>query len=175
MNECRPNLLRTIGLAALSAVFFSACAGQQGAADAAFQSLFVAKDAASLRTDRIGSGEQISFLVDRSFPEIDLTGARLQVLRDANWLVCTGRRDQWQSFVDQTGGAARLIHQRILFFRKDAAVVMYAARYRSSVESDATGVDRTTPQSGQQHVVIQRMDLGDPNVKLIMDSFGTTC
>jgi hypothetical protein len=175
LRERSKILLRVVAVSVLAAICATGCAGREGESDTNFQTLFVAKDAARVRNDRIGSNEQISFTVSRQFPEIDMTEAKIQLLRDSNWIGCTGRNSDWDSFVDKASDSRMLIHQRVLYFKKNSSFVMYSVRYRSSLEPDDKGVDRSKPRSNEQHVVVQKMNLNDSEMKPLLDSFGVKC
>lgn len=173
-DRCK-SLLFIVAAAVLAAVSAIGCAGLESETDVKFHSLFVPKDAARVRNDRIGNNEQISFVVSRQFPATDMTEAKILFLQDSNWIGCKGRNSDWDSFVDEASGPRVLTHQRVLYFKRNSTLVIYSARYRSSLESEVPEVDRSRPRTSEQHVVIQKMNLDDSEIERLLDSFGVKC
>jgi hypothetical protein len=132
-------------------------------------------DARNVTRSPQGAWEQISFVVDRPYPDFAFADEQLGTWLNAGWKLCKSQEPGWSSFVDVASGPSRRIHQKTLHLAKGNELILLSGRYHSSNAEALKPSAHAEPESTTQYGMVIWMKGSPEEIKSALDSFRASC
>ena len=163
----------TSKLIGLLAVFLASCSAVELKVPADLDRL-LPQDAREVNRSSPGHWKQISFVVERTFPEFAFAEKELAPWIQAGWIQCKSNADEWSSYIDEATGKVLRIHQKTIHMLRGNEVLLLGGRYSS--EGTGTEVSGSrAPDSTIQHGLIISMKGSSDEVKNALAPFQARC
>lgn len=100
-----------------------------------------------------GRRVQINFAVTLVYPALAITDVQNKELLDRGWSTCTGTKNEWDTFVDQSRTPEKRIYQYTKAWSRNASLLSVTMRYEATSEAGGQNSKRQ-PLTNAQHVLI---------------------
>jgi hypothetical protein len=120
----------------------------------------IPKDAESIRSVKESTWNQMSFVVNRTYPAYAFDDTEINRWIKTSWVKCSTSSD-WMNYTDRSTAMAVEVHQRTTYLAKDDVLLILSGRYRSKT------VGVSTPDSSVQYGLIRWSKLNKKEKKAL--------
>jgi len=163
--------MRTVYL--LAALLIS-CAAPDPAKPGSELDMLLPPDAREVNRSLVGEWKQISFVVERNFPEFAFTEQGLSRWVRAGWAQCRSKADEWSTYVDEARGTPQRIHQKTVHMARGNELVLLGGMYFSASPGATAAGSRVPDTTTQRGLII--WSTGSPDeIRKLLAPFDAHC
>ena len=122
-----------------------------------------------------GKRVQISFRVRLDYPALSVTDSQMQKLQRQGWSRCTGTKDDWHSFLNQSQTSAKFVYQHLRSWSKNTSLLTIMTGYEVDAEGSTKKMLGRPPTNVQRVVILVDQYANTKQLAEVQQRLGISC